>query len=134
MNVPARSHEHLLSVVPAATLPILTWLATVRRHVFALQLMSALAAIAFPLLASAETALRVGGVLPTVVLVHGAWADGSSWNLVIARLQARGLTVVSVQNQLNSLADDVAEVQRVIERQTAPLVPVGHSWGGTVVT
>lgn len=70
----------------------------------------------------------------TVVLVHGAWADGSSWNEVIARLQAEGIPVVSVQNPLSSLADDVAAVQRAIEMVEGPVVLVGHSWGGTVIT
>jgi pimeloyl-ACP methyl ester carboxylesterase len=71
---------------------------------------------------------------PTVVLVHGAWADGSTWSDVVSRLQARGLRVVSVQNQLNSLADDVAAVNRALEREAAPVVLVAHSWGGTVAT
>jgi pimeloyl-ACP methyl ester carboxylesterase len=75
-----------------------------------------------------------GGISPTVVLVHGAWADGSSWSDVISRLQASGLRVVSVQNQLNSLADDAAAVTRAIDREAAPVVLVGHSWGGTVAT
>ena len=70
----------------------------------------------------------------TVILVHGAWADGSSWNEVIARLQAQGLAVVSVQNPLSSLADDVAAVQRAMEMVEGPIVLVGHSWGGTVIT
>ena len=70
----------------------------------------------------------------TVVLVHGAWADGSSWNEVIARLQAEGIPVVSVQNPLSSLADDVAAVRRAIELVDGPVVLVGHSWGGTVIT
>ena len=59
---------------------------------------------------------------PTVVLVHGAWADGSSWSEVIALLQAKELRVVSVQNQLNSLAHDTATVRRVVERQQGPVV------------
>lgn len=70
----------------------------------------------------------------TVILVHGAWADGSSWNEVIARLQAEGIAVVSVQNPLSSLADDVAAVQRAMELVDGPVVLVGHSWGGTVIT
>jgi pimeloyl-ACP methyl ester carboxylesterase len=70
----------------------------------------------------------------TVVLVHGAWADGSSWNEVIARLQAEGIPVVSVQNPLSSLSDDVAAVQRAMELVDGRLVLVGHSWGGTVIT
>ena len=71
---------------------------------------------------------------PTVILVHGAWADGSSWAEVIARLQERGVSVVSVQNPLTSLADDVAPVSRAVSRQEGPVVLVGHSWGGTVIT
>jgi pimeloyl-ACP methyl ester carboxylesterase len=72
--------------------------------------------------------------LVTVILVHGAWADGSSWSEVIARLQAEGVPVVSVQNPLSSLADDVAAVRRAIELVDGPIVLVGHSWGGTVIT
>lgn len=71
---------------------------------------------------------------PTVVLVHGAFADGSSWDKVIPLLQARGLKVVAVQNPLTSLAEDVAFTDRVIDAQTGPVVLVGHSWGGTVIT
>ena len=71
---------------------------------------------------------------PTVVLVHGAWADGSSWDRVIPLLQAKGLRVVAVQNPMTSLADDVAATQRVIASQLGPVVLVGHSWAGTVIT
>jgi pimeloyl-ACP methyl ester carboxylesterase len=70
----------------------------------------------------------------TVVLVHGAFADGSSWNKIIPKLQAKGLKVVSVQNPLSSLADDVAATRRVLDVQTGPVVLVGHSWGGVVIT
>ena len=70
----------------------------------------------------------------TVILVHGAFADGSSWNGVIPILQAKGLKVVAVQNPLTSLADDVASVRRAIALQNGPIVLVGHSWGGTVIT
>ncbi|HWW72579.1 MAG TPA: alpha/beta fold hydrolase, partial [Duganella sp.] len=70
----------------------------------------------------------------TVVLVHGAFADGSSWEKVIPLLQAEGLKVVAVQNPLTSLADDVAAAKRVIDAQTGKVVLVGHSWGGTVIT
>src|SRR5262245_46888594 len=70
----------------------------------------------------------------TVVLVHGAFADGSSWEKVIPLLQAKGLRVVAVQNPLTSLADDVAAAKRVIAAQPGPVVLVGHSWGGTVIT
>jgi pimeloyl-ACP methyl ester carboxylesterase len=71
---------------------------------------------------------------PTVVLVHGAFADGSSWSKVIPLLQARGLKVIAVQNPLTSLADDVAFAKRTIDAQQGPVVLVGHSWGGTVIT
>lgn len=69
-----------------------------------------------------------------VVLVHGAYADGSSWSEVIPRLQAAGLHVTSVQNPLTSLADDVAAVERVLALQDGPTVLVGHSWAGTVIS
>jgi len=70
----------------------------------------------------------------TVVLVHGAFADGSSWDRVIPLLQAKGLKVVAVQNPLTSLADDVAAARRAIDAQSGPVILVGHSWGGTVIT
>jgi pimeloyl-ACP methyl ester carboxylesterase len=70
----------------------------------------------------------------TVVLVHGAFADGSSWSKIIPLLQEKGLNVISVQNPLTSLADDVAFTKRVIDDQKGPVVLVGHSWGGTVIT
>src|SRR3989440_2290260 len=70
----------------------------------------------------------------TVILVHGAFADGSSWDKVIPLLEARGLKVVAVQNPLTSLADDAASVKRVIDAQSGPVILVGHSWGGTVIT
>ena len=70
----------------------------------------------------------------TVVLVHGAFADGSAWNKVIPLLQAKGLKVVAVQNPLSSLADDVAATRRAIDAQTGPVVLVGHSWAGMVIT
>ena len=69
-----------------------------------------------------------------VVLVHGAWADGSSWSKLIPLLQAKGLHVVAVQNPLTSLADDVAATKRAIALQDGPVVLVGHSYGGVVIT
>lgn len=71
---------------------------------------------------------------PAIVLVHGAYADGSSWSKVIPMLQAKGYTVISVQNPLTSLADDVAATNRVINQQTEPVLLVGHSWAGVVIT
>lgn len=69
-----------------------------------------------------------------VVLVHGAFADGSGWRGVYAELTARGYRVSIVQNPLTSLADDVAATRRILERQDGPTILVGHSWGGTVIT
>jgi hypothetical protein len=69
-----------------------------------------------------------------VVLVHGAYADGSSWADVIAPLQEAGLSVISVQNPLTSLADDVAATRRALDMQDGPTVLAGHSWAGTVIS
>jgi pimeloyl-ACP methyl ester carboxylesterase len=71
---------------------------------------------------------------PSVVLVHGAYADGSSWSEVIRRLHQAGITATAVQNPLTSLADDVAHTQRVLALQPGPVVLVAHSFGGTVIT
>jgi pimeloyl-ACP methyl ester carboxylesterase len=70
----------------------------------------------------------------TVVFVHGAWADGSSWSKVITRLQQKGVEVIAVQNPLTSLADDVAAVHRALEAVKGSVVLVGHSWGGAVIS
>jgi pimeloyl-ACP methyl ester carboxylesterase len=70
----------------------------------------------------------------TVVLVHGAFADGSCWAKVIPLLTKRGLKVMAVQNPLSSLADDVIAAHRVIDVQGGPVLLVGHSWGGAVIT
>ncbi len=69
-----------------------------------------------------------------VVLVHGLFADGSSWSEVIPRLQAAGLNVTSVQNPLTTLDDAVAETKRVLSRQDGPTVLAGHSFAGMIVT
>jgi pimeloyl-ACP methyl ester carboxylesterase len=69
-----------------------------------------------------------------IVLVHGAWADGSCWSKVIALLQAKGYHVVAVQNPLTSLADDVAATERIIALQDGPVILVGHSYAGVVIT
>jgi pimeloyl-ACP methyl ester carboxylesterase len=69
-----------------------------------------------------------------VVLVHGAFADGSSWAKVIPLLQKAGLKAVAVQNPLTSFADDVAATKRAIALADGPLILVGHSWGGVVIT
>lgn len=69
-----------------------------------------------------------------IVLVHGAWADGSSWAKVIPLLQAKGFHVVAVQIPLTSLADDVGATKRAIALQNGPVLLVGHSYGGVVIT
>lgn len=69
-----------------------------------------------------------------VVLVHGAFADGSGWRGVYDHLTARGYRVTVVQNPLTSLADDVSATIRALDRQDGPTILVGHSWGGTVIT
>jgi pimeloyl-ACP methyl ester carboxylesterase len=71
---------------------------------------------------------------PNIVLVHGAWADGSSWSDVIEPLQAGGFTVTAPQFPETSLADDVARLRHVLRRQTGPTVVAGHSYGGQIVT
>ncbi len=70
----------------------------------------------------------------TVVLVHGAWADGSSWSAVVALLQKRGLNVVAVQLPRTSLTADAAVVTEAINDQSGPVILVGHSYGGAVIT
>lgn len=71
---------------------------------------------------------------PTIVLVHGAWANGSSWARVVPLLQARGLDVVAAHIPLSSFEADVAATRRVIEAQTRDVILVGHSYGGAVIT
>jgi pimeloyl-ACP methyl ester carboxylesterase len=72
--------------------------------------------------------------LPNIVLVHGAWADGSCWSGVIEGLQAEGYRVTAPQFPLSSLADDVARLRQVLARQDGPTVVAGHSYGGQVMT
>jgi len=74
------------------------------------------------------------GSKPPIVLVHGAFADGSSWQHVIPLLEKDGYTVTAVQNPMTSLADDIATTKRAIEFQKGPVVLVGHSYGGMVIT
>lgn len=71
---------------------------------------------------------------PTIILVHGAFEDGSVWQRVIAGLQREHYNVVAAQLPLSSLAADVQATKRVVESQTGPFVLVGHSWGGAVIT
>ncbi|HZZ14317.1 MAG TPA: alpha/beta hydrolase, partial [Paraburkholderia sp.] len=84
--------------------------------------------------ASKPPVAQMSGPVRNVVLVHGAFVDGSSWNGVVAKLQQKGYHVSSVQNPLTSLADDVAATRRVLVQQDGPTMLVGHSWGGVVIT
>ena len=69
----------------------------------------------------------------TVVLVHGAWADGSSWNAVILPLERKGLRVIAAPIPLTSLGDDVAAVKRTLARTNGPVVLAGHAYAGAVI-
>ena len=82
----------------------------------------------------AHAQLAASAEARNVVLVHGAWADGSSWAEVIPLLQAAGLKVTAVQNPLTSLEDSVAATRRALALQDGPTVLVAHSWGGTVIS
>ena len=94
-----------------------------------------LAAVSISLLASAPFAATAPApAVKNIVLVHGAFADGSSWARVIPILQAKGYNVTAVQNPLTSLADDVAATQRALALQDGPVILVGHSWAGVVIT
>ena len=72
--------------------------------------------------------------LPNIVLVHGAWADGSSWSAVIERLQADGYHVTAPQFPLTALAADVARLRQVLALQNGPTILAGHSYGGQIIT
>src|ERR1044071_3373431 len=96
----------------------------IRRLIFAAALMTTLVA---------HPAIAAEGVR-NVVLVHGAFADGSSWAKVIPLLEKAGLNAVAVQNPLTSLADDLAATRRAIAQQDGPVILVGHSWAGVVIT
>jgi pimeloyl-ACP methyl ester carboxylesterase len=71
---------------------------------------------------------------PNIVLVHGAWADGSSWSAVIERLQAGGYHVTAPQFPMTALADDVARLRQVLDLQDGPVIVAGHSYGGQIMT
>ena len=72
--------------------------------------------------------------LPNIILVHGAWADGSSWSSVIGQLQAKGYNVTAPQFPLTTMADNVAKLKQVLALQTGPTILVGHSFGGQIMT
>ena len=78
--------------------------------------------------------LNPASVVKNIVLVHGAFADGSCWSRIIPLLEDKGYSVAAVQNPLTSLADDTAAARRTIALQDGPVILVGHSWGGAVIT
>src|ERR1700716_1726023 len=71
---------------------------------------------------------------PNIVLIHGAWAEGSCWNAVIERLQADGYHVIAPQFRMTALADDVERLRQVLRLQDGPTIVVGHSYGGQIMT
>ncbi|MCY1348777.1 Pyrethroid hydrolase [compost metagenome] len=98
-------------------------------------LRSQLVTVAFALASSfVVNVSQADDTTPSVVIVHGAFADGSDWAKVVPYLQAEGVAVTVVQNPLTSLADDVAATQRALNNQPGDVVLVGHSWGGTVIS
>lgn len=90
--------------------------------------------LGFMLTGTSAGAQAAGERVQNIVLVHGAFVDGSSWAPVIARLQAMGYRVTAVQNPLTSLADDVARTEQILSHQVGKVLLVGHSWGGAVIS
>src|SRR3989442_4706149 len=89
-----------------------------------------LGATAAPVQGQAQLAMQ----RPTIVLVHGGFVDGSGWEGVFKRLRKNGYTVTIVQNPTTSLSDDVAATRRAIASSSGPVILVGHSYGGVVIT
>lgn len=110
----------------------------VRRRSAAVAILVAAVAFLLVSLGPAQSALarenRSGSAKPTIVLVHGAWADASGWSKVVARLQGDGYTVAAIANPLRSLSGDAAYVRTFLETLKGPIVLVGHSYGGAVIT
>lgn len=92
---------------------------------------ASLLVLASTAITSAQTATSTK---PTIVFVHGIWADGSSWSEEITTLQSKGYNVLSVENPVTSLADDVAATKKLIDLAPGNVILVGHSWGGFVIT
>ncbi|WP_457588714.1 alpha/beta fold hydrolase [Ensifer canadensis] len=105
-----------------------------RKTITTISAIAAAASLSAALPAVAAEALPKDQSVKNVVLVHGAFADGSGWRGVYDNLTKLGYRVTIVQNPLTSLADDVAATKRALERQDGPVILVGHSWGGTVIT
>ncbi|WP_345499616.1 alpha/beta fold hydrolase [Nocardia callitridis] len=97
-------------------------------------LRAAVAALAIAVATTIAATPATAAPLPTVVLVHGAFADSSSWDGVAAQLRARGYSVVTPENPLRGPANDAAAIQRTLDAIAGPVVLVGHSYGGTVIS
>jgi pimeloyl-ACP methyl ester carboxylesterase len=107
----------------------------VRRYgISTLIALAALLAAGALLTSSGQAKSRTTSTKPTIVLVHGAWADASSWNGEISRLQADGYPVVAPANPLRSLSGDADYIASVLKTIKGPIVLVGHSYGGAVIT
>jgi pimeloyl-ACP methyl ester carboxylesterase len=105
-----------------------------RIHPYAAGLAAIVALLAVPIAASAGGHHRTSSAKPTVVLVHGAWADGSSWDAVVKQLQGDGYTVDVPPNPLRGLAADSAYLKDYLGTISGPVVLVGHSYGGAVIS
>ncbi|WP_329214751.1 alpha/beta hydrolase [Streptomyces sp. NBC_00683] len=105
-----------------------------RRAITALALAGALACTPLTTAAAGPTHTTAAAAKPTIVLEHGAFADASGWNPVIQSLQKRGYTVLAPANPLRGLADDTAYLKSFLATLTGPIVLVGHSYGGAVIT
>jgi pimeloyl-ACP methyl ester carboxylesterase len=95
---------------------------------------TSLRGVSFASLATGGGAAAAATPVKTVILVHGAWADGSSWSKLIPLLKSKGLTVVAVQLPLTSLEADATVTKRAIDNAEGPVLLVAHSWGGSVIT
>ena len=91
-------------------------------------------AVALAFIITSAGSARADAPKPNIVLVHGAWADGSSWSAVIQRLQEDGYNVTAPQFPLTSLADNLARLRQVLAVQDGPTIVVGHSYGGQIIT
>jgi pimeloyl-ACP methyl ester carboxylesterase len=105
-----------------------------RSHARPILALIALVLVAIPSAMSASAASTSTAAKPTVVLIHGAFADASAWNGVIGRLQKDGYPVIAPANPLRSLSGDSSYIKSVLEQTPGPLVVVGHSYGGAVIT
>ena len=103
-----------------------------RRNLLAAFLCAPLVSLSVPVAGLSQVPFKEP--ITNVVLVHGAWADGSSWLKLLPLLEAKGLHVVCVQIPLTSFAEDVAATKRIIDAQGGPVLLVGHSYGGAVIT